>query len=46
MTLLTAKETQLPKSEIIEKLMTYSKLWSQLALSDFMEKKLQTSKLN
>ncbi|WP_197429596.1 hypothetical protein [Myroides odoratus] len=44
--LLKAKEAKLPKTEIIEKLLTYSKFWSHLALSDFMEPNLTTSKAN
>ncbi|WP_199268607.1 hypothetical protein [Myroides fluvii] len=45
-TLLKTKEAKLPKTELIEKILTYSKFWSHLALSDFMEPSLKTSKAN
>ncbi|MBB1138202.1 hypothetical protein [Myroides sp. WP-1] len=45
-TLLKAKDMKLPQPELVEKLLTYSKFWSQLALSDFMETKLKASKVN
>lgn len=44
--LLKEKEVKGPKTEIIERLLNYSKFWSHLALSDFMEPSLKTSKAN
>lgn len=45
-TLLKVKDAKLPQPELIEKLLTYSKFWSQLAFNEFMESKLKTSKVN
>ncbi|MGG5506868.1 MULTISPECIES: hypothetical protein [unclassified Myroides] len=45
-TLLKARDVMLPQPELVEKLLTYSKFWSHLALSDFMDAKLDVSKIN
>ena len=45
-TLLKAKDMKLPQPELVEKLLVYSKFWSHLALSDFMDTKLKASKAN
>ncbi|MBB1150510.1 MULTISPECIES: hypothetical protein [unclassified Myroides] len=45
-TLLTVTEAKVPKPELIEKLLTYSKFWSQLAFSEFVETNLKTAKVN
>ncbi|WP_410879289.1 hypothetical protein [Myroides sp. DW712] len=45
-TLLKGQDAKLPQPELIEKLLAYSKYWSQLAFSEFVETKLKPSEVN
>ncbi|MGG5576346.1 hypothetical protein ACPDHL_03250 [Myroides sp. C15-4] len=45
-TLLNVTDAKLPQPELIEKLLAYSKFWSELAFSEFVESNLKKSKVN